>query len=144
MTARLKLDALLAALLILLAAASARPLEAAETLSARLKGTWDGWGTIRLADGTSDKMRCRAQFSGSAGSISERLSCQGRSYRIEGTGTFLISGGSVAEKNRVCRIRGRHETMRSTSGMKPMSSMRSASSMTRISTPVSNSLPRWK
>ncbi len=41
-----------------------------------------------------------------------------------------ISGAIVAEKNRVWRIRGMMETMRSTSGMNPMSSIRSASSIT--------------
>ncbi len=53
-----------------------------------------------------------------------------------------ISGGMVAEKNRVWRRGGSRPQMRSMSGMKPMSSMRSASSMTRISTPVSRMRPR--
>ncbi len=55
-----------------------------------------------------------------------------------------ISGGIVAEKNRVWRVNGTSFTIRSMSGMKPMSSIRSASSMTRSSTPVSSSLPRSK
>ena len=55
-----------------------------------------------------------------------------------------ISGGMVAEKNRVWRVKGTIFTMRSISGMNPMSSMRSASSITRSSTPVSRSLPRSK
>ena len=50
----------------------------------------------------------------------------------------VISGGIVAEKNRVWRVNGTSLQMRSMSGMKPMSSMRSASSMTRISMPVSS------
>ncbi|MNR14235.1 hypothetical protein D3C85_1306990 [compost metagenome] len=54
----------------------------------------------------------------------------------------VISGGMVAEKNRVWRRGGVSLKMRSMSGMKPMSSMRSASSMTIISTPVSRILPR--
>ena len=56
--------------------------------------------------------------------------------------SFWISGGMVAEKNSVWRVKGMSLAMRSISGMKPMSSMRSASSMTRISTPVISSLPR--
>ena len=51
-----------------------------------------------------------------------------------------ISGGMVAEKNSVWRIGGSRPTMRSTSGMKPMSSMRSASSITRILTSFSRML----
>ena len=58
--------------------------------------------------------------------------------------SLVISGGIVAEKNSVCRVNGISLQMRSMSGMKPMSSMRSASSMTRISTPLSSSLPRSK
>ena len=49
--------------------------------------------------------------------------------------SFLISGPSVAENMRVWRMRGSVWTMRSTSGMKPMSSMRSASSITKTLTP---------
>ena len=55
-----------------------------------------------------------------------------------------ISGGMVAVKNSVWRVKGTSLQMRSMSGMKPMSSMRSASSMTRSSTPVSSSRPRSK
>ncbi len=56
----------------------------------------------------------------------------------------VISGGIVAEKNSVCRRGGSSLQIFSMSGMKPMSSMRSASSMTRISTPISMMRPRWK
>ena len=56
----------------------------------------------------------------------------------------VISGGMVAEKNRVCFLTGVSLKMRSRSGMKPMSSMRSASSTTMICTPVISSLPRSK
>ena len=56
----------------------------------------------------------------------------------------VISGGMVAEKNSVWRRGGSSLQIFSMSGMKPMSSMRSASSMTRISTPISMILPRPK
>jgi hypothetical protein len=55
-----------------------------------------------------------------------------------------ISGAMVAEKKKVCRVKGVSEKMRSMSGMKPMSSIRSASSTTMICTPVRRSLPRSK
>ncbi len=54
----------------------------------------------------------------------------------------LISGPIVAEKNSVCRFFGSSETIRSTSGMKPMSSIRSASSITRMRVSVSRIVPR--
>ena len=56
--------------------------------------------------------------------------------------SFSISGGMVAEKNSVCRRGGSLAQIFSISGTKPMSSMRSASSMTRISTPLSRMRPR--
>ncbi len=55
-----------------------------------------------------------------------------------------ISPGMVAEKNSVCRVNGKSLQIRSISGMKPMSSMRSASSITSISIPVRRSRPRSK
>ena len=55
-----------------------------------------------------------------------------------------ISGAMVAEKNSVWRVKGVRLKMRSISGIKPISSMRSASSTTMICTPVNSSLPRSK
>ncbi len=54
----------------------------------------------------------------------------------------LISGAIVAENSIVCRVGDTSDTIRSTSGMKPMSSMRSASSMTRMRVSLSSSPPR--
>ena len=51
--------------------------------------------------------------------------------------SWEISRGMVAEKNKVCRSAGMVETMRRMGTMKPRSSMWSASSSTRISTPSS-------
>ena len=53
----------------------------------------------------------------------------------------MISGGRVAEKNMVCFFWGRSLITRRTSWMKPMSSIRSASSRTKISTPDRSSRP---
>ena len=54
----------------------------------------------------------------------------------------VISGGIVAEKNSVWRVNGTSETIRSISGIKPISNMRSASSITKTSTPRSKTPPR--
>ena len=53
-----------------------------------------------------------------------------------------ISGAIVALKNRVWRVKGVSLKIRSISGMKPISSIRSASSTTMICTPVKSNLPR--
>ena len=57
--------------------------------------------------------------------------------------SFLIGGGMVAENSRVCRDFGSLEQMVSISGMKPMSSMRSASSITSMAQPDIKILPRF-
>ena len=54
----------------------------------------------------------------------------------------VISGGMVAEKNSVCFCLGVISKIFSRSGMKPMSSMRSASSTTSVFTSSSISLRR--
>ena len=56
-----------------------------------------------------------------------------------------MSSGMVAEKSRVWRCSGRRLMMRRTSGRKPMSNMRSASSSTSTSTPDRSTVPwpRW-
>ena len=55
--------------------------------------------------------------------------------------SWAISFGMVAEKNKVCRFAGMVETMRRMGTMKPRSSMWSASSSTRISTPLRVTAP---
>src|SRR3546814_2022211 len=56
--------------------------------------------------------------------------------------SFLIGGGIVAENSKICRFAGNLVQIFSMSGMNPMSSIRSASSMTRRLQPVSRILPR--
>ena len=56
--------------------------------------------------------------------------------------SFSIGGGIVAENSMVCRVSGSLSQMNSMSGIKPISSMRSASSITRSSQPLSRILPR--
>ena len=55
-----------------------------------------------------------------------------------------ISGAMVAEKNSVWRVKGVRPKMRSISGIKPISSIRSASSTTMTLTSDRISLPRSK
>ena len=55
----------------------------------------------------------------------------------------LISSGNVAENSRFCRFAGSSASTRLMSGRKPMSSMRSASSRTNVSTREKLTLP-WR
>ena len=56
--------------------------------------------------------------------------------------SFSIGGGMVAENSIVWRVSGSLEQMNSISGINPMSSIRSASSITKSSQPLSRILPR--
>jgi hypothetical protein len=60
--------------------------------------------------------------------------CTSAGLRSSVFASVRISSGKVAEKSRFCRSRGSSAMMRLMSGRKPMSSMRSASSSTRIDT----------
>ena len=100
----------------------------------------------------SNKSRSASRFFIGATSISF---CETLSLVEEGRATSIrfgaerncsdrrvISGGMVAEKNSVWRVKGIMPTIFSISGMKPISSMRSASSITSTSTPRSSTPPR--
>ena len=80
--------------------------------------------------------------------VSDAVACRATSTRAGALRKVLvsrsISGAMVAEKNRVWRVNGVRLKIRSMSGMKPMSSMRSASSTTITLTSDRISLPRSK
>ncbi len=56
--------------------------------------------------------------------------------------SLRMAGAIVAEKNRVCRLSGSRLTIFSISGINPISSIRSASSITRIRVWVKSNPPR--
>ena len=98
---------------------------------------------VRLALGSEEGMRTRFWVMVSAVVAGRDASMRTGSFR-NCLVSRVISAGMVAEKNSVCFLTGVSLKMRSRSGMKPMSSMRSASSTTMICTPVISSLPRSK
>ena len=57
-----------------------------------------------------------------------------RASRVRAEAILPVAPSSVAEKKSVWRLAGVWATIRSTAGLKPMSSMRSASSRTRMRT----------
>jgi hypothetical protein len=64
---------------------------------AGLSGAWSGGGTINLADGSHERIRCRAHYSvGGAGrSLSQQLHCASESMRLEISSNVVDQGGAL-------------------------------------------------
>jgi hypothetical protein len=71
-----------------------------------LDGNWNGSGTITMADGKSERLRCRVDYNvNSAGSsLKQALSCASDSYKFDLASTVDEKSGSLSgywtEKNR--------------------------------------------
>jgi hypothetical protein len=63
-----------------------------------MAGRWSGGGTLRLADGGSERISCRASESvdGSGQSLSLSLRCASDSYKLEVSANVASSGGSLS------------------------------------------------
>lgn len=70
----------------------------AESSVSGLSGRWSGGGSIRLSDGTSERLTCRATYSprqGGAG-LGLSLRCASQSYKIELRSSLAVSGNRVS------------------------------------------------
>lgn len=71
-----------------------------------LDGDWNGNGTITMADGKSERLRCRVKYdvSSSGSSLKQTLSCASDSYRFDLSSTVDEKSGGLSgywtEKNR--------------------------------------------
>jgi hypothetical protein len=63
-----------------------------------LDGSWSGAGTVELADGTNERIRCRATYKvGSGGNAMEQtLRCASDSYKFDLAASVQSSGGTIA------------------------------------------------
>jgi hypothetical protein len=62
-----------------------------------LDGAWSGTGTVQVADGASERIRCRATYTvGSGGNnLQQLLRCASDSYRFDLTSDVTNRGGSL-------------------------------------------------
>lgn len=62
-----------------------------------LAGEWSGSGTIMVADGGSERIRCRASYKvdASGASMDQVLRCASDSYKFELTSSVRSSGGNI-------------------------------------------------
>lgn len=65
---------------------------------AALSGTWSGAGTIRMATGANERIRCRVRYSvGNDGNnFRQDLRCASDSYRFDLTSEVQHRGGSIS------------------------------------------------
>jgi hypothetical protein len=63
-----------------------------------MAGSWSGSGTITVAGGSKEKLRCRAQHTANPGakSLSLSIRCASDSYKFEVTSSVLENQGEIA------------------------------------------------
>ena len=62
-----------------------------------LDGAWSGSGVIASNDGRSERMRCRAQYSGGGSSLKLQLQCASDSYHFDARSEVVQeSGGAIS------------------------------------------------
>jgi hypothetical protein len=97
--APLTASAVFAAVLLFASQSSAqRGAVAAAGPFAGLSGSWSGAGTVTLANGSSERIRCRATYrvSGDGSSLQQELRCASDSYRFELRGDVTHVGGQIS------------------------------------------------
>ena len=81
-----------------LLSASLLPARAAEGAFAGLSGYWSGTGTISVANGSSERIKCRAQYAvdGTGTNLNQSLRCASDSYKFEVTSNLANAGGTIS------------------------------------------------
>ncbi|MEW5964674.1 MAG: hypothetical protein AB1749_14070 [Pseudomonadota bacterium] len=85
------------ALVIGLAAGPAIAAPALANPVAELAGRWSGWGSVKLANGTAEQVKCVAtyQVDDSGGGLQQNLRCASASYKIDAVAKLSLSSGRV-------------------------------------------------
>ena len=63
---------------------------------AGLAGTWTGGGTVSLASGASERIRCRATYAGGGNALQMNLRCASDSYNFNLTSNVQANGNAIA------------------------------------------------
>lgn len=84
----------LAASMILMSLAT--PSVAADPTFEPLLGSWGGSGTYKLQDGTSEKLKCDAYYTGSGAQLGIAVRCAGQTNKIEMRSKLSASGTSLS------------------------------------------------
>jgi hypothetical protein len=89
---------LLAALTLLAASVSGTASYAQSGPFAGMAGSWSGGGTVTLDDGSTERIRCRANYSVGAGGngLNQNLLCASDSYKFDLRSNVMAEGGSLS------------------------------------------------
>jgi hypothetical protein len=92
------LQAALFASAILLIPAQGNTEPGSGTPFAGLSGHWSGAGTITLANGSTERLRCKAAYTvnPTGKALQQTLRCASDSYRVEISSNVISEGGSVS------------------------------------------------
>jgi hypothetical protein len=69
---------------------------AANPTFAPLLGSWGGSGTYKLQDGTSEKLKCDAYYTGTGSQLGIAVRCQGTTNKIEMRCKLSANGSSLS------------------------------------------------
>ena len=61
-----------------------------------MAGSWHGAGTIGLDDGSTERIRCRAQYNVAGPTMSMTLTCASEAYKFELAAEVVSEGGAVS------------------------------------------------
>jgi len=92
---RLRRSLVCALSLPMLALSLASP-SAADPTFEPLLGSWGGSGTYKLKDGTSEKIKCDAYYTGSGSQLGIAVRCQGATNKIEMRSKLSASGTGLS------------------------------------------------
>ena len=82
---------------LLLLGAGARDARSEPGPFSALHGSWSGGGTIKKANGSSERIRCRSAFETSgAANLSIRLRCASDSYNFDLSANVAYQGGEIS------------------------------------------------
>ena len=63
---------------------------------AGLAGSWSGGGTVSLSSGASERIRCRATYTGGGAALQMNLRCASSSYNFNLTSNVQASGNAIS------------------------------------------------
>ena len=83
---------------LLLISAQARAESGSERPFLGLSGHWSGAGTVTMANGATERIRCKATYAVNATgkAVQQTLRCASDSYRVEISSNVIAEGGSLS------------------------------------------------
>jgi len=63
-----------------------------------LPGKWSGWGSIQMANGNTERVKCIAEYAVNSGGavVQQNLRCASQSYKIDATAKLNVQNGQVS------------------------------------------------